>query len=253
MIQSLLRIAHAIEQFTAESARAGGHVPAKIDNIGDNQFGGRARCRRAKIGHEIGNSEIDFMPNSGDDRNGHISDRARDDLFVELPQIFHASAAARDHDKVDSRKIFVRLCQLANRRCAWRGDDSDSLRKFWERTFSGRIEKSLGIEFAFERIELRLQNADPARLNDLDAELVLAARFEYRDISVNLHMCAVGERLAQRRHRVSKNYAGDLGPRIFEGEVLMTAWMQFVIRNFALHPNRAEFRFESATNAARQL
>jgi hypothetical protein len=29
--------------------------------------------------------------------------------------------------------------------------------------------------------------------------------------------------------------------------------MQFVIRDFALNPNRAEFRFERAADAARQL
>ena len=33
----------------------------------------------------------------------------------------------------------------------------------------------------------------------------------------------------------------------------MTARVQFVIGNFALHPNRAELRFESAANATRQL
>jgi hypothetical protein len=30
--------------------------------------------------------------------------RARDDLFIELPQIFNAATAARDHDEIDRRK-----------------------------------------------------------------------------------------------------------------------------------------------------
>src|SRR5437867_6406268 len=118
---------------------------------------------------------------------------------------------------------------VADRRAAWRGHDSDSFRKFWERTFSGRIEKPFIVEFAFECFELRLQNAAAARLNDLNAELILPTRFEDRHVSVNLDVGAIGERLPQRCHCVSKNYASDLGPRIFKGEVLMTARMQLDI------------------------
>ena len=40
--------------------------------------------------------------------------RARDDLFVELPQIFNAATAARDHDEIEGRKYLVRRGELAN-------------------------------------------------------------------------------------------------------------------------------------------
>src|SRR5213593_3581713 len=118
---------------------------------------------------------------------------------------------------------------VADRRSARRGHDSDSFRKSRERTFSGRIEKPFIVEFAFERFEFRLQNTEAARLNDLNAELILPTRFEDRHVSVNLDVGTIGERLPQRCHCVSKNYASDLGPRIFKGEVLMTARMQLVI------------------------
>src|SRR6266487_6816935 len=115
---------------------------------------------------------------------------------------------------------------IADRGAARRGHDSDSLRKFRQRSFAGRIEKSLGIEFAFERIEFCLQNAQTDWLNDLDAELILPTRFEDRNVCVNLDLRSISEWLPERSHRVSKNYASDLGPRIFEREVLMTARMQ---------------------------
>ena len=43
------------------------------------------------------------------------------------------------------------------------------------------------------------------------------------------------------------------GALIFQGEILVAGRMQLVVRNFALHPDRAEFRFERAANCARQL
>jgi hypothetical protein len=43
--------------------------------------------------------------------------RARDDLFVELPQVFNAATAARDHDEIDRRKYLVRNGELSNRHC----------------------------------------------------------------------------------------------------------------------------------------
>ena len=40
---------------------------------------------------------------------------------------------------------------------------------------------------------------------------------------------------------------------IFEREILMSARVQFVVGNFALHPDRAEFRLERAANCAGQF
>src|SRR5207245_5872290 len=99
-------------QFTAGSARAGVDVPAKIDNVRDNQLGGGARSGRSQVGHKIGDGEIDLVANRGNDRHRHVSNCARHDLFIELPQIFHASAAAGEDDQIDRREIFVGVRQL---------------------------------------------------------------------------------------------------------------------------------------------
>ena len=82
----------------------------------------------------------------------------------------------------------------------------------------------------------------------MDVELILSARFENRDGAENLHLGPIDKRLSRRHHGVAPNHARDLGALIFEREILMAARMQFVIGNFALDPNRAEFHLERVTN-----
>ena len=73
---------------------------------------------------------------------------------------------------------------------------------------------------------------------------------ENRDGAVDLHLRAICKRLPQWRHRIAPNHARDLRALIFQCEILVSAGMFFVIRNFALHPDRVEFCFERAANAA---
>jgi hypothetical protein len=143
--------------------------------------------------------------------------------------------------------------QVANRGAACRSNDSNSARKFWEHALSCRIKKSFGFEFSFERFELRLQQTESARLQNLYAQLVLTARFENGNVAVKLHLRSIDRWLPQRRHRVAKDHARDLRARIPECEILMPARMQFVIGDFALHPDGAEFRFERAADCACEL
>ena len=94
----LLRVAQAFEKLARESAFEHIHAMPKIDNVRHNQFGGGAGSRRPQISNEIANREIDFVADRGNDRDSDIDNRSRDDLLVELPQIFDAAAAARDND-----------------------------------------------------------------------------------------------------------------------------------------------------------
>src|SRR2546430_13537215 len=49
-------------------------------------------------------------------KNQHFDarDGAREDFFVELPQIFNTSATAGDDYQIDRREVFVRRAELAN-------------------------------------------------------------------------------------------------------------------------------------------
>src|SRR6266850_1082839 len=117
VIEPLLRVAYAVQQLAAQRARATIDLALEIYDIRDNQFGSSARGRRAQICDKVANGKIDFVTDSRDDWHGGMEYRASDDLFIELPQIFNAATAARDHDEIDRRKYLVRRGQLSNGHC----------------------------------------------------------------------------------------------------------------------------------------
>src|SRR6266566_1795311 len=117
VVEPLLRVAYAVQQLAAQRARATIDLALEIYDIRDNQFGGSARGRRAQICDKVANGKIDFVTDSRDDWHGGVEYRASDDLFIELPQIFNAATATRDHDEIDRRKRLVRRGELANGPC----------------------------------------------------------------------------------------------------------------------------------------
>src|SRR5215472_11326264 len=174
VIDTLLCVANAIKQLPSQGAQATVDLSLEINDVRDNQFGGSARGRRTQVCDEIANGKIDFVTDCRDDWHDGMEYRARDDLFVELPQIFDAPSTACDYDEIDRRKELVRLAELANGHCnfvrcsgslhahrvdqdlqprrattehveyvadrcsAGRGHDSDSPRKFRQRPFAFR-------------------------------------------------------------------------------------------------------------------
>src|SRR5438132_478604 len=158
-----------------------------------------------------------------------------------------------DQDLQPGRPPSQDIQQVANGRAAWGSDDPNSARKSWERAFARGIKKSFGVESAFKRVKLRLQQPQSARLQDLHADLVLPASFENGNVAVNLHLRSIDQRLRKRRNGIAKNHARDLCALVLEREILMSAWMQFVIGDFALHPNRTESCLERTANLSRQF
>ena len=67
---------------------------------GDNLGGGRRR-RRAHVGDEIGDGEISFVANGGNNRNRGSSNRAGNDLLVKSPKVFDGPAAAPYDHHID--------------------------------------------------------------------------------------------------------------------------------------------------------
>src|SRR4030095_17047867 len=101
-------------------------------------------------------------------------------------------AHGTDQDRHPRRAPTQNIQDVADGGSAGRGDDSDSARKFRERSFPRGIKKPFGLKFPFQRFELRLERTLTERLNDLHVDLVLAARFENGDRSENLHPRAIG-------------------------------------------------------------
>ena len=138
-------------------------------------FRGGGRCRRAQVGGEIGDGEIDFVADRADHGDRARADRARHGFVVERPQVFERAAAAREQERIvapcgrrglqrldDRRRRFFALHRhryhvdfgereaarenaqdIAYRRAGGRGDDADAARQFRQRTFLRRIEQTL--------------------------------------------------------------------------------------------------------------
>src|SRR5262249_42935771 len=134
-----------------------------------------------------------------------------------------------------------------------RSDDPDSARKFRQWPLTSNFKKSFGFQFAFQHLEFGLQDSKTTRLQDLDAELVLPARFEDGEVTKDLDLHAITQRGWKRRKRIAKNHAGDRGPLILKSEVLVPRGMLFVIRNFSLYPDGTEAGLEQSADRASQL
>src|SRR6476660_4376362 len=107
VVDPLLRVAYAVKQLAPQRARATIDLALEIYDIRDNQFGRGTWGRRAQICDKIANGKIDFVTDCRDDWHVGMEYCASDDLFIELPQIFDAPTAARDHDEIDRRKYLV--------------------------------------------------------------------------------------------------------------------------------------------------
>ena len=63
----------------------------QLGPIRAHQFSGGGGRGCALVGDEIGDGEIRFMSDAAHDGNRTSVDRARDDFFVEFPQVFDAA------------------------------------------------------------------------------------------------------------------------------------------------------------------
>src|SRR2546430_11755034 len=95
VIQALLRVAYTVQQLARKQARVTLDLPLKIDNIGDDQFRGDTRRRRAQVCDKIGNREIDFVTDRRDNRHGGMKYGSGDKILVDLPYKFDASPTPR--------------------------------------------------------------------------------------------------------------------------------------------------------------
>ena len=71
-----------------------------VVSLGD-EFGGGRRRRRAQVGGEVGDGEVGFVANGGDDGQAGGNNGARHALAVESGQVFKRSAAAGKDNQID--------------------------------------------------------------------------------------------------------------------------------------------------------
>src|SRR5229473_8265503 len=63
-------------------------------------FGGGRRRRRALVGGEVDQRDVGLVADRRDQRDHAVGGGADHDLFVERPQVFQRSAAARDDQEI---------------------------------------------------------------------------------------------------------------------------------------------------------
>ena len=71
-----------------------------LGGIGHHQLGGRRGRGRAHVGGEVGDGEVDLVPDAADHGDGRGDDGARQALVVERPQILERAAAAGEDQHV---------------------------------------------------------------------------------------------------------------------------------------------------------
>src|SRR5437667_8485385 len=85
----------AITNLIAERLAKVGNMFIEFTACLHDKFRGGAGSGGANVRDEVGDGEIGFVADAGDDGNFRIEDGAGDDLFVEGPEILDGAAAAR--------------------------------------------------------------------------------------------------------------------------------------------------------------
>jgi hypothetical protein len=223
-----------------------------------NQFGGSARGGGAKIGDEITDGEIDFVADSGDNRQRRFKDGTRDDLFVESPQILKASSTPGDEDKIKAaggfqtrgpviqqaesagdflggpgalnaatreRNFQRRLTALddvqdvANGGAGFGGHQPDSLGVTRERPFAFRRKKPFGLESLLQLFEGQLQGANALQFDRANDELVLATRLINRHVAVQEEFVSIFQEFAMGDRFAAEKHTLQLRVSILQREV----------------------------------
>ena len=239
-MHAFTRAGDAVDELAVEKLARGGKLAQEVGRIRHDQLGGGARGRRAQVGGEIGDGEIDLVPDGRNHRHGEAK-MARPTLsslnsnrssmlppprattitstlprrvpgqrpaveILDGAHDFPGGALALHADGVDEhphprRAAAQDVEHVLQRRASGRGHEADGLRESRERLFAVGVEKSFRLKLALECLEARLQRAQTPRLHELDHHLVLPARFIDRQVAEHLHLHPIGQRRAQPRAR----------------------------------------------------
>ena len=77
-------------------------VRQQLRSIGDHDLTRLRGSQCPAVSHQVADADIDFMADCADDRNRTRGDGASDDLFIEWPQVFQASAPATHDRHIDT-------------------------------------------------------------------------------------------------------------------------------------------------------
>ena len=282
----LIDMLHASLEFLVEAqgeaCRQPGDTFEQPCAFGTDQLGCGGRRGRAPVGHEVGDREVGFVPDSGDDRNRACANRPRHDLFVESPQVLDAAAAAHQqygialaeaagdlerrgdllrrplalylHGKDDHPDGRVTPSQrrqyVPKRRRLARGDDADRARQQRQPSFRFGIEQALLFEFVTQPEEGLEQGAEPGAPHGFDIELEIAARLVQADERLHLDLHAIARRPLQILLALPEHDAAHLGVLVLQNEIGVSRLGHGEIGHLAGDPKQRIATLEQLPDAA---
>src|SRR5690606_37000109 len=237
--------------------------------VGHHELGCPRGRGCAQVGDEIGDREIDLVPDGAHRGNGAGRDGPGDRLLVEGPQVLEGAAAAPDDEHVAfgaRRRGPERPDELARRGLSLHGggvdddrhrrkappedgdnvanrgpggrrDHADAARQGRQRPLALAVEQALRRELALQKLEAAPQLAFAGGFDGLRDELVLAARLVQAHAPENEHLVAVFERDARAPLALAEPAAADLRGGVFQAEVEVARGGACQVRNLAFHPN----------------
>src|SRR5882762_3395896 len=264
------------QQPVAEHAGEGfaqvGDVLIELGARLNDELGGGGRRGSANVGDEIGDGEIGFVADAGDHGNFRSEDGARDDFFVEGPQILHGAAAAREDEHVHdssgvekfqgfddflggafalhahgiNSQMYVRETprenthDVAHSGAARRRDNADAAGKKRQRLLARRVEKAFGFEAFLQLLERELERAETNGLQIFHVNLILAARFVDAEGTAHGHLQAVFGTELDAALLLFEKDAADLRAIVFQCEVDMAGLRFAAVGDFTLHGDVGE-------------
>jgi len=267
----------------AEEALIGGlNAVGDVVQRGGDELGGCGRRGRPEIGDKIGDGEVGFVADGGDDGQFGVEDHFGEEFGIEGSEVFKRSAATRDNNEVDlAGAVEVRdaggdlsgsgfaldngrveqdveagmaavddVEEVANDSAGRRGDDPDAVRECREGFLVGGIEEAASSEALLELFEGDLQRAGADWLQEFGNELHLAALFVNGDFAAEQDVEAVGRFEAEERRLLAEKDGGKLCVAVFEREVDVAGGRGTQVGDFSFDPEVAVFAFNVKANFA---
>src|SRR5260370_1218844 len=100
LVDAARQFQHAVTDQPGEGFAEFGDMLIEFTARLDDKLGGGGWRRSADVGDEVGDGEIGFVADAGDDGNFGGGDGARHRFFVEGPQVFHGARTARDRFEI---------------------------------------------------------------------------------------------------------------------------------------------------------
>ena len=225
------------------------------------------------------------MAYAHDHRDARGTDRARDRLLVELPQIFEGASAAHQEQHVAfrplarhrkrrgnaRRRAFAlhrhgvdddRNCRIAprerrqhvsQRRCGERSDDAYAARIGGRLALHRLVEQAFAPELLFQPQKALVKRPETRGADRFHRELETAARLIQRDQGARLDQDAVPRRPIERRGAAAEHHAVDLAAAVLEGEIPVPGSRPGEVGKLSAHPKQGEAALQRVADAAQQF